>query len=601
MTHGRLLWRFFWYQRWMYLLYAALFVARSLVLLLPAFVAREFFDTVTGRGRLGLDVFGLGALVLAVELARMATAVAGGVSNMQAGFTSKALVRANTVEAILARPGARALPGPAGDAMNRLLEDGDQLDAFVTAVIKLVGQGLFAAVAVGTMLRIDATLTGVAFLPLAAVTVAAQAAAGRLVAYRRASREATGAAAAILNEAFAAVQAIKLAGAEPSVVARVRRVNDARRRTTLRDRVFDAALASVAPGSVALATGAILLLAGGSIRSGAFTVGDFALFTYFLGTVGEVVEAFSGIAAAYRRTGVSFDRLTDLAQGEGAAAAAGLVRPAPVYLRGPLPAIAPIRKAPSDRLERLDARGLTHRHPLADGSRSGRGIEAVDLSLARGTLTVVTGRVGSGKTTLLRVLLGLLPADAGELFWNGRLVERPEAFMVPPRCAYTPQVPRLFGDTVLNNLLLGLPATGAEVEAAVRAAALDEDIAGLERGLETVVGPRGVKLSGGQVQRTAAARMLVTSPELLVVDDLSSALDVETEQALWEHLLDRDETTCLAVSHRPAVLRQADQVVVMREGRVVARGKLDGLLATSDEMRRLWEVGDQSRPHPTPC
>jgi ATP-binding cassette subfamily B protein len=154
---------------------------------------------------------------------------------------------------------------------------------------------------------------------------------------------------------------------------------------------------------------------------------------------------------------------------------------------------------------------------------------------------------------------------------------------------------------VLNNLLLGLPATGAEVEAAVRAAALDEDIAGLERGLETVVGPRGVKLSGGQVQRTAAARMLVTSPELLVVDDLSSALDVETEQALWEHLLDRDETTCLAVSHRPAVLRQADQVVVMREGRVVARGKLDGLLATSDEMRRLWEVGDQSRPHPTPC
>ena len=95
--------------------------------------------------------------------------------------------------------------------------------------------------------------------------------------------------------------------------------------------------------------------------------------------------------------------------------------------------------------------------------------------------------------------------------------------------------------------------------------------------------------------------MLVTSPELLVVDDLSSALDIETEQALWDHLLDRDETTCLAVSHRPAVLRQADQVVVMRDGSVVARGKLDGLLATSDEMRRLWEVGDQSRPHPTPC
>ncbi len=508
-----------------------------------------------GSGRL---VWGLLAALAGVEVGRWAVLLWSVRQWMGVWVHWHTVPRLNMLRSLVSAPGPAAgrLPGSPGEAVSRFRDDAKNVALVADVWLDITGNAVAALAATAVLVSVDARAAAVVVLPVLVAMGLTRRMGGPLKDLRLREREATAAVTGFLGDVFGAVQAVKGAGAEPAVQRRFARLGADRADATLRDQVATQALQTVSGATGNLSTGLALLVLAPSLAAGDATVGDVGLFASAAITLAAFPRWIARLGSYTRQADVSVTRMGRLLP--DGAAATDLGAPVATMLRhGPGPAVTvPAAPRPDgvDRLRELEVRGLRVTHT------DGGGVGPVDLHLRAGTITVVTGPVGAGKSTLLRALLGLVDVQEGEIRWNGQVVGTPSTWMVPPRVAYLPQVPRLFSESLADTILLGVDAAG--LAEALHTACMDTDVTRMPEGLATMVGPRGVRLSGGQIQRTAAARAFVRRPDLLVVDDLSSALDVATETQVWDRLLDApDRPTLLLVSHRRRVLDRADRVI----------------------------------------
>lgn len=492
------------------------------------------------------------------------------------------LLRRNMLDGILSQHGARALHLSPGRTMARFRGDTTELAWFSGLLTDILPFVLMGIVSFIVMFTINAMITVVIFIPFLIVIYLSMKARDRLSSYRKATRKAAGKITGIIAETFGTIQAVKTSGSEEHLVDHFVELSETRRKAAIRDETFAAIVSRIPQIITALSIGLILLLAGNLMKTKQFSTGDFSLFYTMLLWLSGLIGYMGGYIAWYQRAKVSENRMTEVLRGYRDTDRLELSTAKEIYVKKTYPDIKPLIK--TNQFESLTVDNLTYKIPDSNFK-----LDDISFTIKPNTLNIITGKNGSGKTTLLRSVFGLLPIDSGKIYWNDSLIDEPRIFFKSPKVSYTAQNTILFSDTVKENILMGLPEDSVDIQNSLYEAVVDQDIEIFNDGLDTMIGPKGIKLSGGQKHRISTARMLTRNADLILFDDLSAALDVRTEKKLWDRLFRNRNRTFLITTYRKSVLRSADQIIVLKNGKIDGIGKLDDLLKSSKEIQDIWK------------
>jgi ATP-binding cassette, subfamily B, bacterial len=466
----------------------------------------------------------------------------------------------------------------AGRLLTILNDDVNQLERFLDVGALQIIQTATSVVGIGAVfLIISPLLALLAFLPIPVIV------GGSLLFQRRLEpryarvREHAGRLGGLIGGNLGGIATIKAFGAERHESERVERASDAYAVANREAIALSAAFVPVIRIAILIGFMVTLVVGGHLTLQGTLEVGMYSVLVFMTQRLLWPLTRLGETLDLYQRGIASLKRILDLVD-------------APVAVRPGARELAPTPDGARSPAVAFD--GVEFAYRDGDGALRTRVLDGLALDIPAGETHAIVGATGAGKSTVVKLLLRLYDAEAGRVAIDGVPVEELSFESLRGTIGYVGQDTFLFDGTVADNLRYGAPEAGDEqLREAAELAEAHAFVAALPQGYDTPVGERGVRLSGGQRQRLTIARALVRDPSILVLDEATSAVDVETEAAIQRSLarVSRERTT-IVIAHRLSTIRHADRIHVLHAGRVAEAGTHDELVAARGRYAALWAV-----------
>ncbi|HEX9144102.1 MAG TPA: ABC transporter ATP-binding protein [Candidatus Binatia bacterium] len=448
-----------------------------------------------------------------------------------------------------------------GDLMSRVVNDISAVRVMLgPGILNFVNAPLYYVYALALMLSMDVRMTLAAIGPFLLLLIAARKFRGGIMKSSLAVQQQLSILSSHVQENLSGMHVVKAYTQEEFQTREFVTHNEEFQAKSMELAKMRGIVTPVMQGMNALTVLIVIWYGGIRVVRGDLLVADIVAFISYLNILAWPTAAFGWMLSLVERGRAAMKRLDEVLA----------VEPAIADPANPLP-VTKLKKG-------LDFHNVSFAYGAQKNGHAA--LEAITFSLPVGRTVGLVGRIGAGKSTAAQLVPRLFDVTSGEILLDGQDIRKLSLRQLRQTLGYVPQDPFLFSTSLKRNLTFGREeVSDAELERAVRIAKLERDLEIFPQGVDTIVGERGVTLSGGQKQRATLARALVMDPPVLILDDCLSSVDAQTEAEILHGLKAIiKEKTCLIISHRISAVKEADEILVLDEGKIVERGSHDELV-----------------------